>query len=291
MVNFSYYILVAISKFLGLLPFFMVYLLSNALAFFAHRVVGYRRKVVRINLERSFPQKSIGEIKKIEKDFYRYFCDYFLETLMLLSISKERMLKRFRFTNPEILDSYFNNKKSIIMVAGHYGSFEMSYVMPLYFKHKILGVYKPQTNKGVDAFYIKTRERYGVEAVPINNIGRKLFQYINAEQPTITYLLTDQRPLRMNIRYWTTFLNQDTPVFLGPEKFSVKFDLPVFFIDYKRVSRGNYEATIVLLEDNPKNTCEFDITEKHTNYLEGMIKRDPAIWFWAHRRWGHQKLD
>ena len=286
-----YFIILGVCRVLSVLPFFVIFFISDISYLLIYRLVGYRKKIVRNNLTKSFPEKSIDEIKKIEKGSYHFLCDYFFETLAAVYISKRTLAKRFIYKNPEVLDPYFEKKQSVILVAAHYCNWEMSNMMPLFIKHKPLAAYKPLTNKSLDRFYIKMRERFGLEAVPMNNIVKRLFQYEQKGIPTLIYLLADQRPLRMNIRFWTTFLNQDTPVYLGPEKISKKFDLAVFYFDLKRVGRGKYEAWFRLLEDKPKTTKEFEITEKHTLFLENVLKNEPSYWFWSHRRWGHEKFN
>jgi KDO2-lipid IV(A) lauroyltransferase len=286
----AYYFLLIISWLLSLLPFFIVYRLSDFFALLLQKVVKYRRNIVQQNIRKSFPEKSESELKHIEKEFYKYFCDYFFESLMLVYLSTSRLKKRCVFKNPELLNEYFSKNRSVILISAHYGNFEMAQLMPLFVKHKMFAIYKPQTNVGIDKYFQKSRERFGIEAVAMNNIAKRLYQCNKDNIPTITLTLSDQRPLRAQIKYWTTFLNQDAPVFTGSEKLSVKYDLAVFFYDVTRVSRGKYVVEFKLLVDKPKETKEFEITELHTRYLENEIKRDAPIWFWAHRRWGHEKF-
>lgn len=83
---------------ISLLPFRLLYCLSDVVAFIAYYIVRYRRKIVRGNLVTSFPEKSEKEIKDIERRFYRWFCDYFVEAVKLLSISEDELNRRFTST-------------------------------------------------------------------------------------------------------------------------------------------------------------------------------------------------
>jgi KDO2-lipid IV(A) lauroyltransferase len=287
----AYFFLLILSKVLSLIPFFIIYRMADFFAFILYRVIGYRKKIVRENIRKSFPEKSISELRKIEKEFYTYFCDYFFESLMLVYLSPERLTKRCVFKNPELLNQFYNNNRSVILISAHYGNFEMALMLPLFVKYKIFAIYKPQTNVGIDKYFIKSRERFGIEAVAMNSIAKRLYKSSQDNIPTLTLTLSDQRPLRAQIKYWTTFLNQDAPIFTGAEKLSVKYNLAVFFYDVTRISRGKYEVEFKLLVENPKETKEFEITEIHTRYLEKIIQNDPPIWFWGHRRWGHKKMD
>jgi Lauroyl/myristoyl acyltransferase len=243
-----------------------------------------------VNLAKSFPEKMGNELKNIEREFYKHFCDIFFENLILPFLSIKRLNKRFVYKNPEILEPYYQKNKSVIIYAGHYGNWEMALNITSFIKHKLYTAYKEQHIKGFNKFIIRTRRRKGIELVLMNNFAKQLVRNIQDGIPTMAFLLGDQRPDMFNVRYWTTFLNQDTPVLLGPERLSKKLDLPVFFFDLKKTGRGKYETSFILIEDNPSQTKEFEIIEKCTQYLENMIKRDPTIWLWTHKRWKHRRL-
>lgn len=288
--SLTYFGLIALARIFSILPLFLIHGISNIINFLSYYIFRYRRNVVRINLTRSFPEKSISEIISIEKNFYRYFTDYFLETLLSRFMSEKRLSKHFVYKNTELINSYFDNNQSIILVTAHLGSFEMSLQMPRFIRHKIMAVYKPQSNKGFDKFFVKLRERCGIEAVPMNAIGKRIYQNVCTNTPSVTYLLSDQRPMRINIRYWTTFLNQETPILQGPERLSVKYNQVVLFLSVKRIKRSFYEASFELIEDKPQTTKEYEITEKLTRHLEKLIKADPSIYFWTHQRWKHLRF-
>jgi Kdo2-lipid IVA lauroyltransferase/acyltransferase len=286
----SYYLLLIGSRIASVIPFRILYLCSDITYFILYYFIRYRRETVVVNLAKSFPEKMGNELKFIEKNFYKYFCDSFFENLTLPYIGKRRLNARFSYKNPEIFEPYFQKNKSIILVAAHYGNWEMSLNMQMFLKHRIFAAYKSQSNKGFDKFFIKTRSRMQLEPVLMNNIAKRLVKNIQNGIPTIAYMLGDQTPDMFNVRYWTIFLNQDTPVLLGPEKLARKLDLPVFFLDIIKKARGKYEASFQLIEDNPAQTKEFEIVEKCTQYLEKMIIRDPTIWLWSHNRWKHRRF-
>ena len=64
----------------------------------------YRKKVVRKNLMSAFPDKDDAELRRIEKGFYHFFCDYLVESVKLMTISKENIMKRMRFKGTELLE-------------------------------------------------------------------------------------------------------------------------------------------------------------------------------------------
>ena len=105
---------------------------------------------------------------------------------------------------------------------------------------------------------------------------------------TATAFIADQTP-PPETAYWTTFLNQDTPLFTGAEKIAKKLNFPIVFINIVRIKRGYYEIFPELLFDNPKETKENEISETFIKRLEKEIIERPEIWLWSHRRWKHKR--
>ena len=95
--KFVYYIVFASWYVLSLLPLRVLYGVSDLLYFPLFYCVKYRRRIVHKNLVNSFPEKSEKEILHIEKQFYRFFCDYVVETIKLFSMSKKEMMRRMTF--------------------------------------------------------------------------------------------------------------------------------------------------------------------------------------------------
>jgi len=113
---------------IALMPFPVMYLFSDAVYFLMYYVIGYRKKVVYENLKNSFPEKSEAELKRIERKFFRYLCDLFLETLKTLTISRKQARRRCVFDEEaKALFNELNAKgQSCIIVLGHFGNWEWS---------------------------------------------------------------------------------------------------------------------------------------------------------------------
>lgn len=277
--------------FISVLPFWLHHLFSNLLYYLVYYIIGYRKKVVLENLKRSFPKKSEAEIKKIRKQFYKHFCDVIFEILKLMTISKKDFRKHFAFTanGIAIISAFEARKQSIIGIMGHCGNWEWGAIAhQFYFDQLITGVYHPLSNKQFDGFMLKLRGRMGGNIVAMKNLLRELVSLRQQNIPTTVGLIADQTPPPEGA-YWTTFLNQDTPVFYGPEKIAKKFNYPVIYVPVKKLKRGYYEMDAVVITENPKEDPEGAITERHTKALEKNITEQPYIWLWTHRRWKHKR--
>lgn len=274
---------------LTLLPLRVLFVISDIIYFIVYRLISYRKSVVRENLEKSFPDKTTIELRKIEKDFYRHLCDSFMEWVYPLHRNAGEMEKYYHFLNPELINTLYAKGKGVVGVLGHYGNWEYLSLLPKKIDHKVWAIYKPLKNKRFDKLITDLRSKYGVHMTTNTESIRKLMSEANAGEITMTYFLADQSPMRQDIKYRTTFLNQDTPVFLGPELVATKLDMAVVFIDIRKIRRGRYEVEFSILTEHPRLCKPFEITELHVKALEAAIIRDPAWWLWSHRRWKHSR--
>ncbi len=280
-----YYILLPLIYFISLLPLQVLYLVSDLLFPLTYHLVGYRKKVVTENLRRSFPEKSRAELRTIARKFYRHFNDIMLETLKMISISPEKLNRRIRYTNPDILSDFYSRGKSVIMVTAHYNNWEWVNALSSDSPFHPVVIYKPLNNKYFDRLMKRMRERHGPELIPMRDTLRRLLRYKHKNLLTISGFLGDQSPVWEETQYWTQFLNQLTPVYLGAEKMALKTGHAVVFFHVKKEKRGYYEVEIIPLFEEVGDIGMYEITEKHVRVLERIIREKPEHWLWSHRRW------
>lgn len=273
---------------ISLLPFPVLYGLSNFIFFVFYYLIGYRKKVVLGNIQRSFPNKTAKEQEEICKKFYKHFCDLILESLKAFTISEKEVLKRVTCKNPEGINKYFDQGKSVIIAGGHYNNWEIFAVaVDKLIKHQVVGIYKPLTNKYFDEKMRVTRGKYGLEMISTKSVKQYLDQHLN--DLTATIFAIDQSPSNPNSAYWTTFLNQDTGVLFGTEKYAKDYNYPVVFGRINKEKRGHYSFEFFDVTDKPQETAYGEITEKITRMLETDINKQPEYWLWSHRRWKHKR--
>ncbi|HVW94965.1 MAG TPA: lysophospholipid acyltransferase family protein [Mucilaginibacter sp.] len=269
---------------LSLLPFWFLYLISDLVFVILYHLTGYRRKVVQENLRNSFPEKTEKERSSIEKKYYKYMADLMMETIKSVSLSEKQVRKRMVPTNPELVQHYFSQGKSILAAAGHYCNWEMACLsFGFLTSEKRMIVYKPQSNEVFTDFFNRTRSRFGATLIPMKQTLRKMIEFKN--ELTFTVLASDQTPTAHEANYFTTFLNQPTAVFLGIEKLTKIVNSVVVFYRIDLVKRGYYTYTLVPLVEEPEKTKPYEITNIHVKYLEELIKEKPEYWLWSHRRW------
>ncbi len=280
-----YYILI---KPVSFLPFPLLYLFSDFLYLLFYYVIGFRKKVIRGNLSRSFPKLELSEIKSIERKFYKHLVDLILESAKLYSISESQLQKHFIKRNPEVLNRFFEEGKSVIIVSGHYNNWEMAGTsFPFQTKHDTLGIYNPFHNKFFNKKTLKSRSRFGSTLIPHHHAKRYMLRH--KKHPIATVFGIDQSPTSHKHIYWNTFLGQDTAWFVGAEKYAREFNYPVLYLHIIKVKRGYYEMKFEIIEENPANTSDGEILEKSIRYLEQKILEKPEYWLWSHRRWKRKR--
>lgn len=277
---------------ISLLPFSLLYILSDILFLVLYYVVGYRRKVVQENLANAFPEKSDEERARIEKKFYGFLSDLIMESIKMFSMSEKYIMKHFRFNNIEAITKHFDYGKSVVAVTGHYGNWEWgSVITALMFPEPVLVVYKPLADKNFDRVLNNKRSRYGTIMVAMKNTLRKVIEFKKNGKKYVLVLVGDQTPSGDEINYFTTFLNQPTYVFLGIEKIAKLNNNPIVYFTISPYKRGYYECNIKALIDDPAATSEYEITEAHTRELERVIREKPEYWLWSHKRWKFKPED
>lgn len=267
----------------SILPWPVLYSFSSVLGGFMNHILRYRRKTIESNLQRVFPDLPSSNIRKIMRSYYQLLAEIFLETLKGISMSAEEMKKRFT-GDVEIYEYYFRKGQDVIMVTSHIGNWEWAaqWVAKL-LPHHCVGIYKPLSNKRIDAYLFRHRTKYNTELLPV-----KMSSEIWASQvdkPRCIILVADQSPNNMDKAIWVDFFNEKVPFVHGPDDMARKHNLPVVYSLISKVSRGHYHLKSQVLTDHPNQSVRGEITQCYADLLADDIRRHPADWLWSHRRY------
>lgn len=286
-----YYIVLAFWYMLSLLPMKVHYLLSDLLFWVLYGLLGYRKKVIEKNLKASFPEKSEEELKRIERGFYHFFCDYIAESVKLMTIRRENLRRRMVFKGAELVDEVIESGQSCAVFLGHLCNWEWVTSLPLWVTPKAQcgQIYHPIENKDFDRLFLRSRQRMGAVCIPMADTLRKIIEFKKAGQPVVIGYISDQVPFWTNIHHWVDFLHHDTPVLTGTERIARKLNHAVFYMDVRRIRRGYYEAEFKLITREPQQMPEFKLTDIYYQMLEESIRRAPEFWLWSHKRWSRTR--
>ena len=282
-------LVVSFLKGLARIPFNIIYRISDFLYVILFYIVRYRRKVVYTNLRNSFPEKDEKEIEQIARRYYHHLCDLFLETAKLYRITGKELDERLVVKGLDKTEDYFRQGKSYVLIGMHYNNWEWSTTVQRDCSHQILIVYNPvRNNKEMERYLLDSRERFGSKTVAVNHSARTVFKFNQSGQPTCLFLAADQTPSKKS-RFWTTFLNQETPFFSGPERIAIKTNQPVFLHYTRKTGRGKYEVNLIELFPEPAKVSPDMILLTYVEKLEQIIREKPEYWLWSHRRWKHKR--
>ena len=274
---------------IGLLPFPLIYLISNFLSFILLRIIKYRVDVVRYNLKSSNLKLTEKDIKKLIKNFYSHFCDIYLEMIKLDRMNKIDVEKRLKVLNPEIANKYLKEDKSVILLVSHYGGYEWCTALDYFFEYKVAAIYTPLKDKELENLTIKSRARHGMKLISRYNALNDIRDLEKSGSNYMYGFMADQSPQIRKINYWTKFLGVEVPAFTGAERMAKELNIPVVFAKMSKLSRGKYEMRLELIAENPNEFKDFEITEKYLRLVEKQIHEKPDYYFWTHNRFKHRK--
>lgn len=289
--SLKYYLLFGVCYLHALLPFQVLYVMSDILYWCAYHIVRYRRVPVRRNLMNAFPDKTVMEIETIERAFYHHLCDYFVESIKTLHMSDKEARERMKFEHTEIIDRWTEDGNSCLLCLGHYANWEWVTSIGLHLLPRAeLGlIYKRLHSDAFDQLFLDIRNHFGAKPIEMKSAFRKMIRHKNEGKTMTVGFLADQRPSKKQDQYWTTFLNQDTPVQTGMEKIAAHLRMPVAYLDITKIKRGFYIGKIQVLSTDASQEPEFAIMERYMRKLEETVLKEPAYYLWSHNRWKFKK--
>ena len=286
----AYILIYPILWFISILPFRLLYVVSDLLFILMYYVFRYRKQTVMNNLKLVFPEKSDQEIKIITKKFFHHFCDMILESIKSMNISLESMMARYTFKNLDIIKDFEKQNKSIVLMCAHYGSWEWIFILQTYTSHRGYGIYKRLQNKYFDRLVKSIRARYNSYLITTKETFSVLEEAKKNGILSMNGFASDQSPKKEKARHWNEFMGIKVPVHTGAEMLAKKLDMPVVFFAVERKKRGYYEATFQTLAEKPTDFKDYEITDKFLRLVEDQIHEAPEYYLWTHKRWKHRTV-
>lgn len=280
-----YYLLYGLLYLLSLLPFGLLYALSDVLAFLLRNVVGYRKDVVRSNISTAFPDKGEEEIRQIMKDFYRNLSDMILETIKLLSIGEAEFARRNKFETGQ-MNEFLASGKNVEIYCAHQFNWEWgNRALSIASDEMVLGVYKKIRNKASERLFQKLRYHPNQQLIAMEDFGPRILSKLKYKH--VLGLIADQNPSNPSNSYWLNLFNRPTPFLKGPEKSAKMLDMAVVFVTYERIKRGHYVYKTKALDHAATNYKDGEITVIFRDFLEQIVNKAPGNYLWSHKRWKH----
>ena len=278
-----YYIIYGFFWLLSILPLRALYILSDGIYGLIFHVFKYRRDVVMSNLSIAFPEKSEKEKVQIAKKFYHNLLDTFVETIKMISTSNKNIVKRFS-ANWEVINSLKETGRPVQLHLGHNFNWEWGNAAgALSINFPVLAVYIPIANKHFERLFLRLRSRFGTIMLRATHMREDFLPYRNTQY--VLGLAADQSPGDPKNGWWFNFFGRPTPFVKGPAKNAIVGNTIIVFCFIHKPRRGYYEGVFTVMEENPREFTEIELTKRFVNELEDVIRQYPDMWLWSHRRW------
>ena len=275
---------------ISILPFRLLYLVSDGFYFLTYYIIGYRKKIVRENLALTLSHLSDKERLIIEKKTYQNMCDVFLEMIKTLTISKSEMERRFKFKNIEVYLDLEKKGKSIALLCAHYASYEWVISINSKISFEGYAVYKRINNRYFDKLVRDIRSKFKATLITTKETIPTMENNFKNNKPSLYGLVSDQSPRLDSVYHWNKFMGIEVPIHTGGEMLAKKYDMNILFLRTKKLGRGFYEAELEILSENTKEVPDYEITDRFLKLVEQQIYEQPENYLWTHKRWKHRKL-
>ena len=274
---------------ISILPFRMLYIVSDGVYVLTYYIIGYRKKTVRENLALALPQLSEKERLDIEKKSFHHMCDVFLEMIKTLTISKSEMDKHYVFNNLEVYSDLEKKGKSIALLCAHYASYEWAVSMNSKINFEGYAVYKKINNRYFDKLVRDIRSKFKATLITTKETIPVMASNFRSKKLGLYGLVSDQSPKLGSFFHWNKFMGIEVPIHTGGEMLAKKYDMNVIFLRTKKVKRGYYEATFEVLSENTNEVPNYEITDNFLKLVEQQIYEQPEFYLWSHKRWKHKR--
>jgi KDO2-lipid IV(A) lauroyltransferase len=283
----SFYLLFPFIWLFSLLPLPVLYAFSDYVLFpLLYHVVGYRKKVVRANIVTVFPEWETGKRLEVERAFFHYLSDLFVETIKGFTISYEELNKRISYKGLEEFKRIYDTYPGVEVTLGHVGNYEwLAQHFPRLQGWTVGVPYRKLTNPYFDKAFRSSRERGGATLFHTD----KTWDFLREVKGKYLLVLANDQSAPADKSFWVKFLNRDTSFFEGTEKMARQLDIPVVFGQIRVPKRGHYEVTFIPITDDPQKMELGGILNQHARLLEQNILEAPQYWLWSHKRWKHKK--
>lgn len=271
--------------FFSLIPFPLLYLISDFLRFIFKNIAGYRVSVIKKNLDYCFPKKTPAERQEILDAFYKNFIDIILESIKGLSIDPDKLKKRYTLKNPEVLNQHYNEGQHIITYSQHYNNWEWAPIcLGIQMNHRLMGIVKMISNQRINKYMIDGRSGNNVSVISTKQTG-EFFKTLHKERdPLAIVFIADQMPYGKVKSLEVPFLGKKVKFHHGAALYAERVNLPIYSIDVLRRGRGRYEISVHCLKNKTETLTAEEITSRYAAHLEELILSSPESWLWSHKR-------
>ncbi len=257
--------------------------LGRTLHFFLKK----RRRIAIQNLTFAFPEKSPEWVNETVRKTFENMGIVFAEFLALKWLDEKKIKDYVRFENIDLILEKFKQGNGVILLSGHYGNWEfLAYSVYVYLNLPVLIVVKPLSNYVLDKVINSNRTQLGNKVVSMYEAAFKVVKTLRSGG--IVALLADQSATKDRDIY-VDFFGRKAATFDSPAYFALKYNVPII-VGFARRENYYYNVKLVEIDHSDLDFNKegiFELTRRYVKLLEDVIREQPELWLWTHRRWKH----
>ena len=244
-----------------------------------------RRSIAYANLKAAFPEKKSRELKKINRAHFQNLVMSVVELFKLPVIAKRYLDKHAEVRNFERIDEALYRGRGIIILAGHFGNWEMASLV-ISSRGQVLTIFaREQKHKRLNDLLNSYRQKTGCRVITKGFSIREIIKTLRNNGIVVMLIDQDAGPNGV----FVDFFGRPASTAPGAMVFAMKTDAAMLPFFVRRTASNKHE--IIINEPFPLISGENrdkDIKEnlqKISAVLESYIRRFPDQWLWSHKRW------
>lgn len=270
------------------LPLRLVARIGRAGGALAYWLDGRHRRVALENLTMCFgTAKSPAEIRAIAKENFRRIGENYSSAIKTAAMTFEQLRPHVEYVGWEQLLP----PRRVMNAGGHFGNFELyARFKDLAPQYECATTYRGLNQPGLNRLLEALRNRSGCHFFERRTEGGKLRIFMN-QPAVIVSLQVDQHGGKKGLRL--PFLGHDCSTGASPAIFALRYHCELYAAVCYRLGLAQWRLElgeqIPTHENGAPRTVEAIMTDVLRAH-EAAIRRDPANWFWVHRRWKPVKV-
>ncbi len=278
----------ALVRFLQALPLPLVAWLGRRGGAVAGVIDRRHRRVARENLRAAFQsEKSPAELRGILREHFRRLGENYASAVKTASMKPEALARRVEFVGGERFGptSAGEPSTSRVFAIGHFGNFELyasaGYFVPGY---KMVTTYRALPQSRLNTLLLSLRRRSGLTVFERGAERAEFFRKLN-EPGLFVGLLSDQHA---GAGVWLPFFGRECSTITAPAVIAQRYGLPLYTAVCFRTGLARWRIEIgdeIPTHEGRTRRPVADVMRDVNRAFETAVRRDPANWFWVHRRW------
>lgn len=257
--------------------------LGAGLGTLAWRVSARRRRLALSNLGQAFPEMSPPELRRTIRACFQHFGALLGDILSVGRFDGVELCRRVRLEGWERLAEAEAKGRGLILLAAHFGSFELLAHYVALFHGGMHVVMRPTDNPLLDRELIQGRERFGNITLSKRFVARKMARVLRDRGRTV--ILIDHRvPRRQGID--VPFFGRPAITSTLPARLSLLSGAPaVPIFAYPRPAGFRVVVRAPIEPEGSGPQAVAALTHRYSEAVEREVRTAPHLWWWMHDRW------